>query len=84
MPINLERAGLESRLRGAEEDLRRLEVKADGLVAQIRFKIDPYADSVTELDTDDARIAMEELCKVKAEAVELKRRIKEYKGALYG
>jgi len=84
MTINLERAATESRLKGDQEELRRVETLADALISEIRYKCDPYADSVTELDTQAALTAMQELCKIKEKAAFLKRKIREYEEALYG
>jgi hypothetical protein len=84
MAINQERAVTQAKLAGDRDELKRLELRADALVSDIRAKLDPYGDSVTELNTEAACMLIEDLHKVRERAVFLKRKIAEYEAALNG
>jgi hypothetical protein len=82
--INLERAGTEAKLRGDQEELKLLEVRADAIVADLRGKLDPYADSIVEIETESCVLLAGDLNRIKERAIFLKRKIVEYETALYG
>lgn len=84
MTINLERAATEAKLRGDQEELKRIEVRADSAIADLRMKLDPYADSVADLDIETCVMLADDLQRLKEKAVFLKRKIHDYEAALYG
>ena len=84
MSIDHERAVTEARLRGDQNELKQIEVRADALISDIRAKVDPYADSVDELDMEAVLLLVEALAKLKERAIFIKRKIKEFEAALYG
>ena len=84
MTENLESAALKGRLAEAEHDLDRINIRADSLVTEIRFVMDPQADSVTDIDTEKAVILVEELHKLREKAVSLDRKIRQMGEALNG
>lgn len=84
MAINLERAALKGRLVDAKKELQVVIIKADNLVADIRAILDPYAESITEIDTERALVLMEELNALRRDAQKLTRKVKEFEVALNG
>ena len=82
--MNLERAALKGRLEEAKNDLRGVELRGDALINQIRPLLDPYADTIADVDTATALVLMGDLAKLKDSAVALQCRIKEFEGDLNG
>lgn len=66
---------LRARREEAKRELERLEIVAARLVADVRLVLDPYADSVTELDLRRGRELFEELYRHWQEARRLKEKI---------
>jgi len=66
---------LRARKEEAKRELERIEIVAARLVADVRMLLDPYADSVTELDLRRAHELMRELYGHWEEARRLKEKI---------
>ena len=60
----------------ARRRLAEVETVCDGLIAEIRMALDPYADSVTELELDRVRTLFEELYEKWTEARALSEKIR--------
>lgn len=84
MTMNLERAALMGRLEKAKDDLRGVELRADSMIDQIRLILDPYADTVADIDTTKGTVLMVDLAKLKGQAVELRGKIAEFERDLNG
>ena len=84
MTINLERAALKGRLADDKQEFQRVNIRADSLLSDIRAILDPYADSVVDIDTARAVVLMGDLHKLKEKAVFLANKIKEMEDSLYG
>jgi len=75
---------LKAQLAEAKQELERLEILADGLIAEVRLELNPVADSFVELDLDKARGLFEELYRHWKEARRLSERIARLVEALEG
>lgn len=82
--MDTERAIIKTEMNDCEQELARIEIQADAAVTQIRLKINPNADSVTDLATGEALVLLKGLHKEKERAEFLKKKIKKYQEQLYG
>lgn len=77
--MNPEFLQAKGRLADAQSRLHNLNLKAANLLVTLRGKLDPYADSITELDTEAAKAAMDDLHDTVLQARELQTLIKRIK-----
>ena len=75
---------MKARLEGDRQELKKIEVRADALVSEIRSMLDPYADSVCELKTGRALVLIHDLERQRERAVFIAHKIREYEEALNG
>lgn len=66
--MNNEFLQAKGRLADTQSRLHNLKLKAANLLVTVRGKLDPYADSITDLDTAAAKVAMEDLDATVAQA----------------
>ena len=82
--MNVERAALKGRLADAKQELQRLEIRGNALMKQIHHCLDPYADSVTDLDANKAQVLLQDLVEIRNQAASLKAKIAEFEQDLNG
>ncbi|HDH01104.1 MAG TPA: hypothetical protein ENG80_04780 [Nitrospirae bacterium] len=73
--MSKERLALKGRLIDKKKDYREAVRRADSLIITIRDIIDPYEEDFTDLDLARSQVAMNDLCKLKKEARDLKEQI---------
>jgi len=66
---------LKARIAEEKKRLSHLELTAQGLLAELRLILDPYADLLTEVDMEQARAVFEELYSRWKEAREVKEKL---------
>jgi len=73
--MNPEVAMLKGELAEAKRKYSEYDIEAKGLIAQIRFFLNPYESDVTNLKTDQALVGAKRLNFVRTEMVKLKSKI---------
>jgi hypothetical protein len=84
MAIGSERILAKGRRADKEQQLAKMQPRAENFIITIRSIIDPYAGEFTDFDLDRARAAMDDFCTLWKEAKKLKNEISEIEEFLNG
>ena len=75
MSLGTERALLEGKINGLKRDLESKKMEGEMFVNQVREELSPYYD-FTEMNTEKAQLAMNNIVRLKAEAEVIAKDIK--------
>ena len=81
---NLERAALKGRVLQDRQELKKLEIKADALVSELRALLDPYADTILEIDTEKVKVLCDELHTIREKAEFTSKKLRKMEEELNG